>query len=46
MKVSSVYIIARVYRFRFDNPMAEAKGMAMLAVVHLILCTGKKHELS
>lgn len=31
--------------YRFDLPMAEARGMVMLVVVTLIICAGKKHEL-
>ena len=36
----------RTYLQDFDYPMAAAKGMSALAVVHLILCAGKKHELN
>jgi len=46
VKLSFVYVVTRVIRCRFDYPMAETKGMAMLAVVHLILYAGKKRELS
>lgn len=44
MKLSFVYVVTTVIRCRFDYPMAETKGMAMLAVVHLILYAGKKRE--
>ena len=44
--LASESVSHRSMQVSFRLPMAETKGMAMLAVVHLILYASKKHELS